>query len=279
MTRPTWRPANRSRLLDLGLVRKQHVRDKLAHHRLGQGAGPLDRDSLGQGAAAGSGRPVVQGLEHGGIHRGLHADDLDLGLEALRRDGVARNEPAPADGDDQDLQLGLCRQHFERDRPLSRNDRGIVVRVDEGKPLLGRPLLGEVRRFSEMGAVKDDPGAEAARLLNLGERRVRRHHDRGHDAKVAAVVGDALGVVARRGGDHAGPHLRILKPVQLVVGAAVLERARVLQVLELEIHLGAERFRELWCGNQRRLDDHAREDFGCGADVVDGDGHRACSAK
>src|SRR6202022_2997745 len=75
-----------------------------------------------------------------GLHRwiegGLHADDLDIGLERLGGDSHAGYQAASADRYDQDVEVRHRSEHLERDSALTGNDHGIVVRVDERQPRL-----------------------------------------------------------------------------------------------------------------------------------------------
>ena len=63
--------------------------------------------------------------------------------------------------------------------------------------------IGLLYASRQVGAVQHDVGAELAAIGDLDERREARHHDRHRDAEQAAVVGDALRVVAGGGRDHA----------------------------------------------------------------------------
>ena len=70
----------------------------------------------------------------------------------------------------------------------------------------------------------------------------------------ARVVRDALRVVARRGGDHAArPRRSGARCARKLRGAALLERARELQVLELQPELGARDLGERAGGRRRGL--------------------------
>ena len=64
---------------------------------------------------------------------------------------------------------------------------------------LGRMRLGIV----EQRSFEHHFGAEGARLLHFHRRGVARHHDHRRDAQAFRVIGDALRVVAGRGGDDA----------------------------------------------------------------------------
>src|SRR6185312_5984812 len=78
------------------------------------------------------------------------------------------------------------------------------------------------------------------------------HHDGDGNAEPAAMIGDALGVIAGRHRGHAALLFVVAEREQLVERAALLERGGVLQILELEMDVGA------------------RDATRRGADVVDG---------
>ncbi|MNG20836.1 hypothetical protein D3C84_1051270 [compost metagenome] len=78
-----------------------------------------------------------------------------------------------------------------------------------------------------------------------------RHDDGGFHPQVLGRQGQALGMVAGRGGDHAARQLFRGQLGQLVVGAANLERVDRLQILALEQNLVAQPLGELAGGLQR----------------------------
>ena len=69
--------------------------------------------------------------------------------------------------------------------------------------------LGQAMRlgagFSQGVAKQDHARAMIARVLDLGIGREGGHDDGGGNGQPAGVIGHALGVVARRDGDHAAP--------------------------------------------------------------------------
>ncbi len=88
-------------------------------------------------------------------------------------------------------------------------------------------------------AMQHHLGTKAARALHLDTRREARHHDHRPHTQLLRMVGHALGMVARAHRDDAPCTLLGVQLHQLVAGTALLERRRELQVLELEIDLGA----------------------------------------
>ena len=180
------------------------------------------------------GREVAQQTIDRGVEHGLDADDLDAGLEVPGRDGTAGDQAAATDRHHQHVKLGRGLEQLEPDRALAGDDGGIVVGVDEGEPLLLLEPAGVSGGVLEPLAVQDHPGTVLARALDLGQRREARHDDRGRNAQALGMVGDTLGVVAGRHGDDAAGALLRREAGELDQGTAGLERAGVLEVLQLE---------------------------------------------
>jgi hypothetical protein len=196
---------------------------------------------------------------------------------------VWRHDPPAADGHYDRLQLGKVRQQLQADRALAGNDQRIVIGMHESQPLARRHVAGIDGGSVDAFPMNQNPGAEACGSLDLGEGRALGHHDGRGNAKTLGMIGHTLGVVARRHGDDTGCLCLGIEARQLVVGAAVLERARVLQVLKLQHHLfGAGCFRQAWRGDGRGAHDMTRNHRSGAADIVDGDGgglgaHGDCS--
>ena len=85
------------------------------------------------------------------------------GLIALAAVGDAADQPAAADRHDQHVEVGHRGEHFERDRPRARDDRGVVERMDEHQPALGLELLGVGVGVVEPFAVEDDASRHGPR--------------------------------------------------------------------------------------------------------------------
>ena len=107
-------------LLDVALVHEEHVRHEARDDLLRDPAGLLHRDALGDGGGAEGGRRAAQRVIHRREAHRLHADDLDRGLEGLRRRGDAGDEAAAAHRDEQEVQLRVLAQHLEGDGALAR---------------------------------------------------------------------------------------------------------------------------------------------------------------
>ena len=146
--------------------------------------------------------------------------------------------------------------------------------MDEGEALLAAVLRGEGGGLLDRLALQDHLGAVPAGVDDLHRRRVDRHDDGGRDAEPVGVVGDALGVVAGRHGDHAVLALRRGQRGQAIERAALLERGRELQVLELEPDLAAEDVRQRAAEVAVGLDDGPAQARARGLDVVGSDRQR-----
>ena len=180
---------------------------------------------------------------HGvGIER-LHADDADLGPDRLHVRGNARDQPAATDGDEDGLErVRMLAQDFHADRALPGNHVGIVERMHEDEPAAFAQRIGVGLGIRIGFAAQDDLDALAAdrmHRVDLDLRRGYRHHDHGTAIEPGCGQGDALGMVAGRGGDHATLELGPAQRSHLVVGAAQLERKHRLVVLALEQHRAA----------------------------------------
>src|SRR5690606_9068292 len=119
----------------------------------------------------------------------------------------------------------------------------------------------------------DDIGAVGAGAVHLHEGGALGHDDGHGHAQTAAVIGQGLGVVAGRGGDDAALLLvrgQLQQPVQ---GAALLEAAGEVQIVELDPDLGAGQLRQAARVTDGRAVDLTGDTLLRRPDVVDGDGH------
>ncbi|MNX87075.1 hypothetical protein D3C86_1189880 [compost metagenome] len=227
-------------MLDVAFADQLDIIDQLADDGLGQRARRLHGNAFGDGVLPLRHGHALDGRVHGREALGLHAHDLDAGLQGLGGRGDPRDQPAAADGDDQRVQLRLVFQHFQRHRSLPRDDRLVVVGVDHDQSTLAGQLVAP-----RLGIVKRVPGqhhlgAETTRIGDLDRGREARHHDHGGHAHALRMVGHALGVVAGGHGDHAFGALVVGQRQHAVQCAAFLEGRGELQVLELQPDLGAE---------------------------------------
>ena len=204
---------------------------------------------------------------HAGVHGGFDADDLDVRLQRLGGDCDAGDQAAAADGDDEGIEVRLIGQHFERDGALAGDDVEVIERVDEDQAFLLAELEGVVLGLVEHQPFEDDPGAVVAGVFDLVEGGRLGHHDRRRDAEAAGMVGDALGMVTGRGGNHAAALFVVGQLGQLVERAALLEGRRILAVLELDPDIRAGNRRQGARMRQLRPLDVSFEDFGGGLHV------------
>ena len=125
-------------------------------------------------------------------------------------------------------------EELEADGALPRDDLLVVIGMDEDQAFALRHLAGEHRGAVDAVALQQHPRAEALGALHLVEGRALGHDDGGGNGEALGVIGDALGMIAGGHGDDAGLGLLRRQAAQLVAGAAVLERAGELLVLQLQ---------------------------------------------
>src|SRR2546427_8405879 len=141
----------------------------------------------------------------------------------------------------------------------SGDDALVVEGVDEGESALGLDLAGAPVRLIVVRAVQDDLGAVATRRRHLDEGCPLRHDDDGRRPETRGVEGDGEPVVAGARRDDPAGALRGVELEQEVGGPAVLERARHLEVLELDEAPCAAELRERLRVGAGRLVDGALE--------------------
>ena len=153
------------------------------------------------------------------------------------------------------ITAGLSRD-LHADGPLPRDHIRVVERVHEDEVA----IAGETERMIASGviviAVQQHFAAEIDDRPHLDAWRGQRHHDDRRDAASTRRKRHALGVVARRGADHAACSRARRQVGDLVVGAAQLEGEHRLQVFALEQDRVAETARQPRGRLERRLDGH-----------------------
>jgi hypothetical protein len=164
----------------------------------------------------------------------LDADDAHLGQERLDDHRDAADEPAATDGDDDDVEAAELIYQLQADGALPRDHLGILERMHQQRAAPLRVRGGDGPRVVPVAAVPLDARAHVAQPPLGRLRRALGQIDRGRHAAPGRRVGDAEPVVAARRGDHAVRELRRLGGEQPIAGAARLERAGHLQLLELE---------------------------------------------
>ncbi len=257
----------------MGLVDEDDVGDERAHDRQRQGADVLHRDALGERGAAERAMLAVERVPERGIERGLRADDLDRRFDRARRDRVAGDEAAPADREDQEIEVGGILQHLERDGALPCDHQRIVIGVHEGEPARLGDRLGADLGFRHGLAFEHHFSATCLRRLDLHERRRYRHDDGGRDVEALAMVGDRLGVVAGGHGDDAARAGGRVEGCKLVERAALLERVGDLQVLVFDVDIGAGDRRERRVRQHGRAQDRPGDGAAGRLDISDGHAH------
>lgn len=264
---------------DLGALEQEHQRlDALAirhHHDLarqsprvfqrerrhgGRAERPCDRRDRRQLHRL----PGGQRLGHGVGPLGLDAGDLDAGPPRVQGGGDAGEQAAAADAHEHVRQVRGVLGDLQADGALARGHEGIVEGVDEGQALLAQ-VLGFGEGFANVLA-QDDVSPVAARRVEVVGRRRGRHADGGTDAELLRCVGDALGVIAAADGDDATGLLVAGEGEEFVERAARLERAGLLQALQLEGDARAEFAAEGGGGDQWSAVDPAVD---AGASFVD----------
>jgi soluble lytic murein transglycosylase-like protein len=150
--------------------------------------------------------------------------------EAARDPG---QESAAADRDNDGVELGQILREFQPDRAVAGHDRVVLDRVDEEPLGAVEPRLDD-RLPPALVRHLDDAAAEPPDRVQLGLRRVVGHDDRRRHPELPRRPRDALRHVSgARCHDPARDRLASRGPDR-VDGAADLERADRLQVLELE---------------------------------------------
>ena len=258
-------------LLDVALVHEQPIVHEPPDDFLRDLARRADRNALGDRADAGRVVRSAHRIDHRGKTLGLYADDLNRRLDRLGCYGHAGDESAAADRHHQCVQIRDRREHLQCDGALARDDRFIVVRMNEHEILARGHFEGMASRFVECVAVQHDLRAEAARALDLHTGREARHHDDGADPEPVRVIGDTLRVVAGTHRDDAARALFRRQLRELVARAPLLERGGELQVLELEEDLRAGDLGKSPGFDARRIEDLALQQGCRGLDVGERD--------
>src|SRR5690606_9808068 len=178
-----------------------------------------------------------------------------------------------ADRHDDARQVRDLFQQLEPDGALAGNDEVVIEGVHHGEPLFGFEPARLDHCVRDGRAGQHDPRAVAPRVGELDQRCALRHHDGGGDAEPLAMVGHRLRVVAGAGRDDAAPPLLRREREQAVQRATVLERARALEVLQLDAQAAGHDIRERQRGRARREHDAAADPVPGGVDVGER-GHR-----
>ena len=195
------------------------------------------------------------------------------GLHRARRDGVAGDQAAAADRNDQHVEIGDILEHLERDRALAGDHVRVVIGMHPDELPLGRDRLGAHLRIGDGLAVEHDRRAVRLGRRDLHERRRHRHHDGRRNFQPLRVIGDRLGVVAGRHRDHAARALGGAQRRELRERAALLERVGDLQVLVFDEHLRAGQRGEFRRRQHRRAQHLGADGAPRRLDIGERDGH------
>ena len=180
---------------------------------------------------------IAVSIEHARRTGCLHTINLALRAEALDREGNTGDQSAATDRHDDRIHILELVEDLETDRALARDDRIVVVRMDEGHARLLLELDGLIMCIIVGALHEADLCTEPLRALDLHDRRTIRHADDALDAHLRRREGDALCVVAGAAGHDTVTALLLAELTDLIVGAAHLEAAGHLQILGLQIHL------------------------------------------
>jgi hypothetical protein len=210
----------------------EHDRDRV---RVGVSA----RDAIGEGRG-GVGGDHAPGSDREGRRRRLlrdDADDLGRKPEQVTHGQEARDARSHADRRVHGVELRHGREQLEAVRGHAAGEVG-MERWHHLEPALGRNRGGVLASLLEVPAVLDHLGAEPShRGVLLGAVAVR-HEDHDRHPVRAAGVGEALAVVAARGGDDPGDVWTLAhQTLEVDQPATHLERARGRVVLVLDPHL------------------------------------------
>src|SRR5262245_4028039 len=200
-------------------------------------ASAFDGQAVGDGRLRGDLHILVraQSRFQAGVILGLDADDAGLRAILLNRDGDAADQPAAADRNNYDVERDLFFEQFQADSPLSRDDGFVIESMDERHPLFRRDMSGVGERLVIIRAMQHDLAAQIARVRDLDQWRGSGHDDSRFNAESRRVIGHALRVVARAGGDDARTLLGLTQLQKLIERAALFEAPRHLQIFKLKI--------------------------------------------
>ena len=163
--------------------------------------------------------------------------------------------PPPPIGTTIASRSGASASISRRDGALARHHRRVVVGVDEREALGRREPVRLLRRLVEGLAEQHHPGAVAARCSRPSRGACRRHDDGRRDAEAPRMIGDRLGVVARRHRDDAPLGVRRRRGFRACSAPALLEGAGRLHVLVLDEDRGTGQLGEARGRHERRAQD------------------------
>ena len=163
----------------------------------------------------------------------FNGNDFDLRHQLFDQHRHARGQATAAHRDEDAVEMGILLQQFQRQRALPGNHHRVVERRHPGEPLLLRQLNRFGFGFVKVGAVEQHFSAETAHRVDFDICGSNRHHDQRLQPQTSRRERHALGVVARRRGNHAARFLLVGQPSHHRVGAAQLKAVHRLAVFAL----------------------------------------------
>ena len=198
----------------------------------------LDGDAVGERRGGGKADRAAffEGLLHGGAVGRLDPDDPDSRQGLFQIKGDPGDQASSAERTDDHLHaLGqIFLQELFADGPLPGDDRGVPEGVNEDEAFLLGNFQGQVGGIIHRAPVENDLRPVIAGGENFDQRRPLGHDDFGLDAEALAVIGDGLGMISRRGGDHPSGAIEEREAQEFIESAALFERAGHLQAFKLE---------------------------------------------
>src|ERR1700733_3127916 len=196
--------------------------------------------------------PLLDGRFHRRKLRRLNTDHADFRIGFLDRAGDAGDQTTAADGDDEHLDLRLLFEHLKAKSSLPGDYRLIVERMNKRQTQALAAAQRFLTGFVVVRARKDHFRTVSARGGYLYDGRRKRHANLRSNSPPGCVIGDGLGMVTGRGGDHAleallrGQQQNLVKRSPLLVGAGDLE------VFEFEENRVAGQLRKCLRTHERR---------------------------
>ena len=178
-----------------------------------------------------------------GRARGLDAPHRGVASGHGQTAHHAGDQTAAAHRDHHGLHVGKIFGDLQAHRGLPGHDVGVVEGRDHREPFGGRERFGFLVAVGGGAAREHDLAAPFLDPSDFHRRRRLRHHDDSAHAELLSRERDRLAVVAAGVGDDASPTTGFGQPANGIIGAAQLEGADRLEVLEFQP--GAERVHAL----------------------------------
>src|SRR6202041_2497508 len=177
---------------------------------------------------------LLDGRSHRRKLRGLNPDHADFRIGLLNRAGDAGNQTTAADGDDEYIDFRLLFEHLKPKSSLAGNHRFIVEGMDKRQTQPFAAAQSFLAGFVVVRAGKDHFRTVSPGGSYLYNRRRERHADLRRDSPPGRVIGDGLGMVSGRRGDHSLEALVFGQQQNLVECSPLLIGAGDLKVFQLE---------------------------------------------